>query len=117
MLFLSMIGTKQSPYIEKPTKGVNPEWAALPYRRCDNCGTRYKLKQPMRPTDKYGFCKPECKKQFHKHGAAFIKLKDVCFKEMEKWKKDFEKRLREIVREEIAATVVTDSLLEFRGRD
>ena len=56
-------------------KGVNPEWLALPKRACDNCGTKYKPKQPLRPGQKHGFCKPNCKKEFHKNSGAYRKLK------------------------------------------
>jgi len=87
--------------------GVKPEWAGLPPRRCDNCGARYRPKQPLRPDKKYGFCKPECKKQFHKHGAAYIKLKDVVEKLISARLKELAKTLREIVREEIAAPRLT----------
>ena len=91
-----------SPMKTKPTR-LNPDWANLPRRKCDNCGKSYKQVRPLRPgLDKYGFCAKECKKQFHKHGAAFIQLRDVCRKEIEKQMRDIEERMREIAREEIA---------------
>jgi hypothetical protein len=78
-------------------RGYSPEWANLPRRHCDNCGKSYKPVRPLRPAiDKFGFCQPNCKKEFHKHGGAFRKLR-------EEMRKLVEKRMREIAREEIAA--------------
>lgn len=83
------------PKIHKPLPSrLNPEWANLPRRKCDNCGASYKPGRPLRATDRYGFCKPDCKKSFHKNGGAYRKLKA----ELEKL---IEKRLREVVRDEI----------------
>ncbi len=63
--------------------GVSPEWANLPKRKCDNCGTSYRPKRPLRaPREKFGFCKPECNKQFYKYGAAFIQLRHAIEKEV-----------------------------------
>jgi hypothetical protein len=82
-------------------RGVNPEWANLPRRRCDNCPKIYKPKQPLRKnpdgTMQHGFCSRACKDQFHKHGSAFIQLRHAMEKEFAR----MEKRLREIVREEL----------------
>ncbi len=78
-----------------PRKGISPKWANLPRRKCDNCGKSYKPARPLRPDQKYGFHSPECKKQFHKHGAAFIQLKDAL-------EKLIDRRLRAVIREEIA---------------
>lgn len=75
-------------------KGVNPDWGNLPRRKCDNCGAGYKPTRPLRSIDKYGFCKPDCKKSFHKNGGAYRKLKG----EIEKL---ISRRLRGVVREEL----------------
>ncbi len=55
-------------------KGVNPAWANLPRRKCDDCGKGYKPKQPLRPNTR-GFCSDNCRKSYHKHGGAYRKLK------------------------------------------
>lgn len=55
-------------------KGVNPEWANLPRRKCDDCGKGYKPKQPLRPNTR-GFCSDNCRKSYHKHGGAYRKLR------------------------------------------
>ena len=52
----------------------------LPRRRCDNCGAFYRPKQRLKKNDRHGFCKPACKKEFHKHGGSFGKLKPVIEK-------------------------------------
>ena len=56
----------------------------LPRRRCDNCGVFYRPKQRLKKNDKHGFCNPACKKQFHKHGGSFAKLKPVIEAEVRK---------------------------------
>lgn len=78
----------------KGLKGVKPEWAFLPKRKCDNCNAVYRPKQPLRANQKHGFCNPDCKKSFHKNGGAYRKLKG----ELEKL---VDRRLREVVREEL----------------
>ena len=55
-------------------KGVNPAWANLPRRKCDDCGKSYKPKQPLRPNTR-GFCSDNCRKSYHKHGGAYRKLR------------------------------------------
>lgn len=62
-------------------KGQKPEWANLPRRRCDNCGELY---HPFRPVveGQGGFCQPNCRKEFHKHGGSFGKLKPVIVREV-----------------------------------
>ena len=104
------------PPESKSLRGTKPEWLNLPRRKCDNCGKSYK---PTRPNSR--FCpktaEKNCTAQFHRHGGAYMKLKEEMTKMAAAQYAMLEKRLREIVREEIAATVVTDSLLEFRGRD
>lgn len=74
----------------KPTKrGYDPEAASFSKRKCDNCGLPYKPKQKPRKGQKYGFCKPKCKWQFHKHGAAFIQLKGAVEKMLDGQVKDY----------------------------
>jgi hypothetical protein len=72
----------------------------LPKRRCANCGTSYK---PVRPLleGELGFCKADCRKSYHKHGGAYRKLKTEVRKMVAAEMKTMEKRLREIVKEEI----------------
>jgi hypothetical protein len=53
---------------------LSPEWAKLPKRHCDNCGTLYKQVRPRREGE-HGFCKDNCRKSFHKHQGAYSKLK------------------------------------------
>ena len=55
-------------------KGVKPEWATLPKRPCDDCGTKYQPKQPVREGER-GFCTATCRKAYHKHGGAYRKLR------------------------------------------
>lgn len=55
----------------------------IPFRRCDNCGKRYQPKQRRKKNDKYGFCKHECKTEFHNNGGqAFTKLKPIIEKQI-----------------------------------
>jgi hypothetical protein len=54
-------------------QGVKEEWIWLKKRHCDNCGTLYKPKQPV-IQGKRGFCKRECKDQFHKSGGSYKRL-------------------------------------------
>ncbi len=69
-------------------KGVKPEWANLPRRRCDDCGKGYKPKQPVKEGQR-GFCSDTCRKSYHRHGGAYRKLRV----EMEKM---IEKRMEEL---------------------
>lgn len=55
-------------------KGVKEEWLTLPKRLCDDCGTKYKPKQPVREKER-GFCSATCRKAYHKHGGAYRKLR------------------------------------------
>ena len=55
----------------------------LPRRRCDNCAALYKLKQRL-PEGQHGFCSANCRKEFHKHGGSFSKLKPVVVAEVKK---------------------------------
>lgn len=65
------------------TQGICEEWLKLPFRRCDNCGKRYK---PTRPviSPKKGFCTRPCNDQFHKAGGAFKKVKGMMDQELAK---------------------------------
>lgn len=48
----------------------------LPKRKCDNCGKYYQPSQPLRSGQR-GFCTGNCRKEYHKHGGAFVKLKPL----------------------------------------
>ena len=61
--------------------GIKAEWANLPKRKCDNCGALYKPTRPIKP-DEHGFHHPNCRKEFHKRGGSFSKLKPVIIKEI-----------------------------------
>ena len=62
---------------------LSPEWAKLPKRHCDNCGTLYKQVRPRREGE-HGFCKDNCRKSFHKHQGAYSKLKGDMEKMVQK---------------------------------
>src|SRR5262252_8599029 len=81
---------------------ASPEWANLPRRKCDDCGTTYK---PFRPRleNELGFCSANCRKSYHKHGGAYRKLRGEVRKMVAVELKAIDKRFREIVREEIRA--------------
>jgi hypothetical protein len=64
-------------------KGINPAWANLPRRKCDDCGKSYKPKQPLREGTR-GFCSDNCRKSYHKHGGAYRKLRGEMRKMVEK---------------------------------
>ena len=49
-------------------------WANLPRRKCDDCGKSYKPVRPVKENER-GFCTPNCRKSYHKHGGAYRKLK------------------------------------------
>jgi len=58
-------------------RGINKN---LPRRRCDNCGKLYQPVQPLRRNritgkEEHGFCQSNCRKEFHKYGGAYAKLK------------------------------------------
>jgi hypothetical protein len=93
------------PPVQITRKGVSPEWANLPRRRCDDCGKTYKPARPLLEGQR-GFCCDNCRKSYHKHGGAYRKLKVEMLKLLNHEMRAFEKRLREIVGEE----------LESRGR-
>ena len=54
--------------------GTSPLWANLPRRKCDDCGKSYKPVRPVKENER-GFCTPNCRKSYHKHGGAYRKLK------------------------------------------
>lgn len=111
---------KRAPLFPSKTKGMNPDWANLPRRKCDDCGKGYK---PVRPLveGQRGFCSDTCRKSYHRHGGAYRKLRDTTEKLIErrldelradlkliagKAMQDFafqlaEARIRQIVREEM----------------
>jgi hypothetical protein len=89
-----------SPQKQTGRKGFNPEWANLPKRRCDNCGTLYKQVRPRREGE-HGFCEDNCRKSFHKHQGAYSKLKGDMQKMLAKELDAIHRHLREIVREEL----------------
>jgi len=60
-------------------RGTNPEWLNLPRRKCDQDGRMY---QPTRPNSR--FCSDECKRAFHRHGGAYMKLKADTAKEIKR---------------------------------
>lgn len=83
-------------------KGLKAEWGNLSKRRCDNCPAIFK---PKRPNQK--FCKPNCRKEFDKHGGTFSKLKPVIVAEVRRavkerdpldaaWQRSIEARLTEL---------------------
>ena len=55
-------------------RGVRAEWQNLPRRKCDNCGRMYQPKRPVRPGER-GFDSDNCRKEYHKHGGSYGKLK------------------------------------------
>jgi hypothetical protein len=78
--------------------GTSPDWANLPRRKCDDCGKSYKPVRPVKENER-GFCTPNCRKSYHKHGGAYRKLKV----ELEKL---IEKRLRGLIQHEIVESEV-----------
>jgi|SRR6185369_17341807 len=67
--------------LQTPAKGINPAWSNLPRRKCDDCGKSYKPVRPVKK-DERGFCSPNCRKSYHKHGGAYRKLKTELKKEI-----------------------------------
>ncbi len=82
-----------TPSRPKQRTGLSPEWAKLPKRRCDDCNAMYKPKKPLREGER-GFCSPNCRKSYHKHGGAYRKLRS----ELEKM---IDRRLRTVIQEEL----------------
>jgi hypothetical protein len=90
---------KTSTTDARPRRGLSDAWAALPRRRCNNCGKSYK---PSRP--EHIFHSELCRKQYHKHGGAYIKLKALLEK-MVQWELDqMRSTIAEIVRDEYRKT-------------
>lgn len=87
---------------------LSPEWAKLPKRHCDECGKLYKQVRPRREGE-HGFCADNCRKLFHKHQGAYSKLKGDMQKMVTREMATIEKRLREIIRQEIADVIVNTS--------
>ncbi len=81
-------------------KGVNPAWANLPRRKCDDCGKNYKPKQPLRDNQR-GFCCDTCRKSYHKHGGAYRKLRGEMRKMLEKETNDLNLKVRTLVHNEM----------------
>jgi len=52
-----------------------------------------------------GFCSDNCRKSYHKHGGAYRKLRVEMVKMVERRMQELEKRLREIVREELREAI------------
>ena len=91
--------------------GVIP---GVPRRRCDNCPKIYQPSQPMRINKRtgkleYGFCCDNCRKDFHKHGGSYSKLKPVIQAEVRKavkernpldpeWQRNIERQIAELQR-------------------
>jgi hypothetical protein len=98
---------------------LSPEWANLPRRKCDDCGKSYKPTRPRRilnGVQELSFCCANCRKSYHKHGGAYRKLKAEMLKMVARKMEEIEKRVREIVREEMrAATVDVNEYTDGRG--
>ncbi len=77
-------------------KGVNPAWANLPRRKCDDCGKNYKPKQPLREGTR-GFCSDNCRKSYHKHGGAYRKLKGELEKMVERRFKEIHGQIEDLL--------------------
>ena len=75
-------------------------WANLPRRKCDDCGKSYKPVRPVKESER-GFCSPNCRKSYHKHGGAYRKLRVEMKRMVEKGLLDLHIHMREIVREEL----------------
>lgn len=92
-------------------KGVNPLWANLPRRKCDDCGKWYKPKQPLRPNTR-GFCSGNCRKSYHKHGGAYRKLKAEIEKLIARRMNEFGEQLRKL-----AEPIFEDAVTEIVRRE
>jgi hypothetical protein len=80
--------------------GTSPLWANLPRRKCDDCGKSYKPVRPVKENER-GFCTPNCRKSYHKHGGAYRKLKVEMTKLVNKRMDEIEKQVRSLVLEEL----------------
>src|SRR2546427_511579 len=81
---------------------LSPEWKNLPRRKCDDCGKTYKPIVPIRKGER-GFCSPNCRKSYHKHGGAYRKLKGEMVKMVDKRMEKLRETIREIVIQEIGS--------------
>ena len=75
-------------------------WANLPRRKCDDCGKSYKPVRPVKEGER-GFCTPNCRKSYHKHGGAYRKLKVEIAKLVEKRMGEIKQQMRSLVLEEL----------------
>jgi hypothetical protein len=64
-------------------QGIKTEWQNLPKRKCDNCGATYRPKRPLLPGER-GFHADNCRKEYHKHGGSYGKLKPYIEREIKK---------------------------------
>lgn len=60
--------------------GITPN---LPRMQCDNCPQKFQPKRRYLPTEKR-FCSDNCRKEYHKRGGSFSKLKPVIIAEVRK---------------------------------
>jgi len=77
-------------------KGLDPAWANLPRRKCDDCGKAYKPSRPLRPGNR-GFCSDNCRKSYHKHGGAYRKLRQEMLKMVHKEMEEFKALQRQLI--------------------
>ena len=84
--------------------GTSPLWANLPRRKCDDCGKSYKPVRPVKERER-GFCTPNCRKSYHKHGGAYRKLKAEMERMAEKGLQAIRTELLTTMRREIAEAV------------
>ncbi len=94
---------KRTPLFPDPAKqpGIKKDWANLPRRKCDNCGVSYKPKRPLLEGQR-GFHEDKCRKEYHKNGGAYRKVREIMTKIVTRELKTLvDKRLREITRDEI----------------
>lgn len=106
-------------------KGIRPDWANLPKRRCDNCGITYRPRRPLREGER-GFHHPNCRKEYHKRGGSFSKLKPVIIKEVRRavrerdpldtaWQEAIERRIA--LMERFIGGIRAAFLLDYSDKD
>lgn len=96
-------------------KGVNPAWANLPRRKCDDCGKSYKPKQPLREGTR-GFCSDNCRKSYHKHGGAYRKLKGELRKLVQAEIRELAEQVRKLMEpilDDAVTNIVKRELAEY----
>ena len=100
-------------------KGVKPEWANLPRRKCDDCGKGYKPKQPAVKEKQRGFCCDTCRKSYHKHGGAYRKLRvemeRLVSKRMEELAVQMQALLKPIL-DDVVTSIVWRELATFSAK-